>query len=580
MDKNEERKEEAMEEKAYLEHLKRLWEKNWPSHLPREPVYPLGEIPLTEYLREWARLTPDKTSLIYYGKELTFKDLDELSDRFAAFLASRHLGPGDRIAVFLPNCPQFLVAFYGILKLGCVHVPVNPMFKEHEFLYEINDTQAKAIVVLDHLFPIVRAVQGKTSLQVVMVTRFSDFLPKRPTIPLPAQLLEAGPDCPGTVDMTSTLAAQTPPYLKAEVRLDDLAALNYTGGTTGLPKGCEHTQRDMIYTAACALATGSRKEGPVDNPVSLGYFPVFWIAGEIGGVIIPIFSGTTLVQLTRWDIRAVLTAIDRYQVTTMSGIVDNYLEIMDYPDVEKYNLKSVKTAGCSSFIKKLTPEYRKRWKALTDSTLKESSFGMTETHTVDTFTNGMQEDDRDLKSQPVFCGLPMPGTLFKIVDFETGNLVPLGQEGEIVIKTPSLMKGYWNRPEETRKAMKKGWLYTGDIGLLDEEGYLHFLGRRKEMLKMRGMSVFPSEIETLLGRHPAVAGVAVIGKPDPEKGEVPIAFIQLASDYEGKITAAEITDWCKKNMATYKVPIIKIVNAFPLTATGKIKKEDLRKELG
>ena len=204
---------------------------------------------------------------------------------------------------------------------------------------------------------------------------------------------------------------------------------------------------------------------------------------------------------------------------------------------------------------------------------------MTETHTVDTFTNGMQTDDLDLKSKPVFCGLPMPGTFFKIVDFETGNLVPLGQEGEIVIKTPSLMKAYWKRPEETEKSIKKGWLYTGDIGMLDEEGYLHFLGRRKEMLKMRGMSVFPSEIETLLGRHPAVAGSAVIGKTDPEKGEVPIAFVKVAPAYEGKISAPEITEWCRKNMATYKVPVIRIIKEFPLTATGKIKKEELRKEL-
>jgi long-chain acyl-CoA synthetase len=568
-----------MEEKDYLELLNRLWGKNWPAHLPREPIYPLGEILLTAYLQEWARLTPDKVCLIFYGKELTFKELDDLSSRFAAFLAAHGLQKGDRVAVFLPNCPQFLIAFYGILKMGCVHVPVNPMFKEHEFLYEINDTEAKAILVLDHLFPIVQAVKDQTSLQLVMITRFSDLLPKEPTIPIPVSLREPGPDCPGTLDLMSALTAQRPDYPQVDVGLDDLAALNYTGGTTGMPKGCEHTQRDMIYTAACAVATGARKEGPVDHPVSLGYFPIFWIAGEIGGVIAPIFSGSTLVQLARWDIEAALAAIDRYKVTTMSGVVDNYLEIMDYPDLEKYNLKSIKTAGCSSFIKKLTPEYRQRWKELTGSILKESSYGMTETHTVDTFTNGMQTEDMDLKSKPVFCGLPMPGTLFKIVDFDTGDLLPLGQEGEIVIKTPSLMRAYWKKPQETEKSIKNGWLYTGDIGLLDEEGYLHFLGRRKEMLKMRGMSVFPSEIETLLGRHPAVAGSAVIGKSDPEKGEVPFAFIKLAPAYEGKISPPEITEWCKKNMATYKVPIIKIITEFPLTATGKIKKEELRKNL-
>ncbi|MBW2061648.1 MAG: AMP-binding protein [Deltaproteobacteria bacterium] len=568
-----------MDEQEYLDRLNKLWEKNWPAHLPKEPLYPFGEILLTDYLREWARQTPDKPCLIYYGTELTFKELDDLSDRFAAFLAAKGLRKGDRVAVFLPNCPQFHIVFYGILKLGCVHVPVNPMFKEHEFLYEINDTEAHLIVTLDHLFPIVQAVKDKTSLREVVVTRFADYLPEEPTIPVHPTLLAPGPDCPGTIDLLSMLAEQESKCLDVEVSLDDVVALNYTGGTTGLPKGCEHTQRDMIYTAATAATTGASAQRQVSNPVMLGYFPIFWIAGEIGGVIAPIFTGTTLILLARWDVEAVLTAIDRYQVTATGGVVDNYLEIMEYPDLGKYNLRSLNASTASSFVKKLTVKYRWQWKELTGATLRESSYGMTETHTVDTFTGGMQTDDMDLKSQPVFCGLPMPGTQFKIIDFETGELVPLGKEGEIVIRTPSLMKSYWNKPEETKKALRQGWLYTGDIGMLDEEGYLHFLGRRKEMLKMKGMSIFPSEIETLLGQHPAIAGSGVIGKPDPEKGQVPVAFIKLSADYQGKITEEELTNWCRNNMATYKVPIIKIVEDLPLTATGKVKKEELKKEL-
>ncbi|MBW2090588.1 MAG: AMP-binding protein [Deltaproteobacteria bacterium] len=568
-----------MNEQEYLDRLDKLWEKNWPAHLPREPLYPFGEILLTDYLREWARQTPDKPCLIYYGTEITFKQLNDLSDRFAAFLAAKGLRKGDRVAVFLPNCPQFHIAFYGILKLGCIHVPVNPMFKEHEFLYEINDTSAQIIVTLDHLFPIVEAVKDQTSLKEVLVTRFADFLPQEPTIPVHPTLLVAGPECPGTIDLMSMLSEQDPKYPKVEVSLDDVAALNYTGGTTGLPKGCEHTQRDMIYTAATAIATGASEAERPSNPVSLGYFPVFWIAGEIGGVIAPVFSGTTLVMLARWDVEAVLTAIDHYKVTSMGGVVDNYLEIMEYPELKKFDLSSLHTSTASSFVKKLTVDYRRQWKELTGAVLRESSYGMTETHTVDTFTNGMQTDDMDLRSQPVFCGLPMPGTRFKIVDFETGELVPLGKEGEIVISTPSLMKSYWNKPEETKKALRQGWLYTGDIGMLDEEGYLHFLGRRKEMLKMRGMSVFPSEIETLLGQHPAIAGSGVVGKSDPDKGQVPVAFIKLRPDFEGKVTEEELTQWCRQNMATYKVPIVKIIDELPLTATGKVIKEELKTRL-
>ena len=195
-----------MNDKAYLERLEQLWQKNWPAHLPRQPVYPLGEILLTYYLREWAGQTPDKVCLIYYGTEWTFKELNDLSDRFATFLAAKGLQKGDRVAVFLPNCPQFLIAFYGILKLGCVHVPVNPMFKEHEFLYEINDTGARILVALDHLFPVVQAVRDKTGLEEILVTRFTDFLPPEPTIPVPPNLYDPGPDCPGALDMMSVLS--------------------------------------------------------------------------------------------------------------------------------------------------------------------------------------------------------------------------------------------------------------------------------------------------------------------------------------------------------------------------------------
>jgi acyl-CoA synthetase (AMP-forming)/AMP-acid ligase II len=566
-----------MNEKEYLERLNRLWVKNWPSRIPREPRYPLGEILLTDYLREWARRKADTPCLIYYGKEVTFKELDDLSDRFADFLASRGFQKGDRVAVFLPNCPQFHIAFFGILKLGCVHVPVNPMFKEHELLYEINDAGAEAVIALDRLFPIIAAVKDQTGLREILVTRLSDYIPKAPTIPVHPSLQTDGGDCPGAVDLMSMLAVQTSVHPEVTVGLDDVVALNYTGGTTGLPKGCEHTQGDMIYTAAAAAATSGM--GPDSSSVALNFFPIFWISGENNGVISPVFNGSTVVLLTRWDVEAVLTAIDFYKVSSMVGVVDNYLEIMDHPDLERYDLGSIRSARTTSFVTKLNVNIRNRWKALTGSILRESSYGMTETHTLDTLTTGMQTDNMDLHSKPIFAGLPMPGTQFKVVDFETRQLLPLGKEGEIAIRTPSLMKSYWNKPEETKQAIRKGWFYTGDIGMLDEGGYLHLLGRRKEMLKVKGMSVFPSELESLLGRHPAVAGSGVVGKFDPEKGQVPVAFIKLNPPHKGGVTETEIEQWCRQNMAPYKIPIIIIVNDLPLTATGKVKKEELKKRL-
>ena len=567
-----------MDETRYLEILERLWKKNWPAGLPREVEYPLGEVLLTYYLRERARQRPEQPVVIYYGAELTFGQLDDLSGRFASFLAARGLKKGDRVAVLLPNCPQFLIAFYGILKLGCIHVPVNPLFKEREFLHEMNDARPRLIVALDLLFPLIQAVRDRTTLEGVAVTRLSDFLPENPTLPVPDLAGLPAVDCPGTVDLMTVLKEHSSEFPQVEVSLDDVAALNYTGGTTGLPKGCGHSQRDMVYTAA-AIRTFTTGGGSADD-VFLTYLPVFWIAGENAGILFPVVAGMTAILLARWDPLAAMTAIDHYKAASVVGLVDNMVEVMEHPEVQAFDLTSLRITLAVSFVKKLTVDYRRRWERLTGSEIREAGFGMTETHTNDTFTTGLQRDDMDLRSRPLFVGLPIPGTQFKIVDFDTGELQSLGKEGEILIKTPSLFKAYWNREGVEQAPSGDGWFRTGDIGLIDEEGFLHYLGRNKEMLKVKGMSVFPAEIEALLGQHPAVAGSAVLGRDDPQKGQVPVAFVMLAPGREGEISKEALTGWCRDNMATYKVPEIRIVRRLPMTATGKVMKEELRKVLG
>jgi len=553
-----------------------LWEKNWPAALPKELQYPFGEVLITDYLQKRAELTPDKPCIIWYGTELTFKQLDELSSRFATFLAEKGMQKGDRIAVFLPTCPQFHIAFYGILKLGCIHVPVNPMFKEQELLYELNDTQAKLIITLEHLYPMVEKIKEQTSIQEIVTTSISDFLPEHPTIPVHPSLLNPKQVIDGATDLKLMLEKHSHIYPKVNVSLDDIAALNYTGGTTGMPKGCAHTQRNMVYTCA-SMATYSGDTNS-DNVV-LSYLPSFWIAGENTSILSPVFTGKTHILLGRWDAEAMLIAIDKYKVTHTGGVLDNFVELMERPDVNCYDLSSIKSVTVSSYVKKMNIEYRRRWQELSGSIMRESSYGMTETHTFDTFTNYMYENDMDLKSQPIFVGLPMPGTEFKIVDFDTGKLVPLGEEGEIVIRTPSLFKSYWNKPEETEKAIRNGWFYTGDIGMIDEEGYLHFLGRKKEMLKVKGMSVYPPEIEAIICRHPAVIGCGVVGMPHEEKGEVPVAYVQMHSEAVDRWSEEDLQGWCREQMAVYKVPVIKIIEELPLTATGKVKKEELKKLL-
>ena len=549
-------------------------QQHWPEGIPREAVYPFGEIALTDYLRRWAAQQPDKAAVIFYGQELSYAELDRLSDRFAGLLARQGVKAGDRVAVMLGNCPQFHIVFFGILKLGAVHVPVNPLFKEQEMLYELNDSQARTLVVLDQLAGLARKVLPRTEVQTTFFTSFHDLLPAQPTFPIPPSVLAPREPQADMLDLMPLLADTT---LAAPAHIADLdapAAFNYTGGTTGMPKGCVHTQRDMVYTAAttCSVANDM-----APDDVALNYMSLFWIAGENVGLIFPIFTGGSVVLLARWDAAGAMAAIQVHRCTRASMVLDNAVEILDHPQVSQYAFGSLRATRVSSFVKKLNPDSRARWLKLTGTVMAEGAWGMTETHTCDTFTTGQQDDNLDLAGQPVFVGLPVPGTHIKICSFATGETLPVGQEGEIVAYSPSLLKAYWNKPQATAESLKNGWFHTGDIGVFDERGCLHFLGRAKEMLKVKGMSVFPAELEAMLGQHPDVLGSGVVGRPDADKGEVPVAFIRLR---EGStLSAPALTAWCRENMASYKLPEIHFVDALPMTATGKVKKHELQAQL-
>jgi long-chain acyl-CoA synthetase len=564
-----------MNEQDYLDQLQGLWSRNWPEGVPREAAYPFGKVPITEYLVRRASVHPDKPAIIFYGLKLTFRELNDLSDRFAALLHARGVRAGDRVAVFLPNCPQFLVAFYGILKLGAIHVPVNPLFKAQEVLYELKDAGSTVMVALDQIYPVADAVRDEAGLRHVFVTSFADMLPAEPTLPLPAALKLPRLEFARAEPLMAALEGVAEwPELPAG-SLDAIAALNYTGGTTGLPKGCMHTQGDMLYTA---VTTSDIMIGLREDDITLGVNPVFWIAGENSLAILPVVTGTTAVMLARWDAETWMMAVEKYRVTATGLVLDSAVEILEHPKASSYDLRSLRDMRVSSFVKKLTTSYRERWFALTGTTLRETAWGMTETHTMDTFTRGKQADDFDLKVQPIFVGLPMPGTFIKIVDFETGELVPLGQEGELCCRTPSLFKGYWEKEDASLECIRDGWLHSGDIGLLDEDGYLHYLGRRKEMLKVKGMAVFPAEVEALLGLHPLIVGSGVVGRPDEVKGEVPIAFVKLdPAQSSSHPSAAELEAWCRERMAVYKVPEVRLVLDLPMGPTGKVLKRELVK---
>ena len=312
------------------------------------------------------------------------------------------------------------------------------------------------------------------------------------------------------------------------------------------------------------------------NPdlVTINFLPQFWIAGENSSLLFPIFSGSTQVLLCRWDCLTYMSAVQHYNVQLGTLLVDSVDEVLNHAQVNEFDLKSLEITPCVSFIKKLTHDYRQRWQELTGCVLFESSYGMTETNTCDTFTAGFQKDDFDLSFSPSFVGLPVSGTEFKVCDFDTGELLPLGCDGELCIRTPSLFSGYWNKPELNEQAFDNGWFHTGDLGVIDERGYIRYLGRRKEMIKVNGMSVFPTELETMLGRHSAILASAVIPREDPQTGQKPVAFIVLRANSDE--TSDSLMTWCKDAMAIYKVPEIRFVESLPMTATGKVKKNDLQ----
>lgn len=533
---------------TYIADLRRLQARRRPSGIPDHVVYPAGEITIPAHVSHWAAQRPDTTALTFQGVDYTYPELDDLHRRLAGWMSAQGISRGDRVAVYLGNSPQFVIAFLAILRLGAVHVPVNPMFAPAELTHELRDSEPRLVITNQALASTVDEVQPRLDDRVRVLV----------------------------VEEGWAEAVAHEPFGGDDGDLDALAALNYTGGTTGLPKGCQHTQRHMLYTAASATTATQLPAEP--GFTSLCYLPIFWIAGEDLGILLPFVLGGTSVLMARWDAATTLDAIETYGVSVMTGTVENYLELMARPDIGERDLSSLVDPQAVSFVRKMTPQVRADWAAAAPSggTLRESSYGMTETHTIDCVPYGFAADDEDLLAEPVFCGLPVPGTDIAVVEFGTQTPLLLGEVGEIIVRSPSVTDGYWRNPEATADQLVDGWIHTGDNGRIDEEGLLHYLGRRKEMIKVKGMSVFPAEIEVLLAQHPLVESVAVVPTDDPDSGQRPVAFVLPAEG--ATVTADELVSWSRENMATYKVPLVKVVGALPMTATGKVRKHELAED--
>ena len=526
------------------------------------------QIPLHDFLRSHALKQPDATACIWYGQALTWAELDRASDAFAARLSALGVKKGEPVALFMNNCPQYIMAHFGIQKLGAIVCPCGPLYKEHELEYQLSDLQARVIVAADVLLPIVDKVFGKTALQHVFVVRYGDLLPNTPSLDVPAELLQmkanAAPFPEGTEDFLAvTQSGAACPSVA--LSMDDVALMTYTSGTTGLPKGAMLSYGNALFkTAGAANCNGVRQ-----TDLLLSVAPLYHIAGMLMGVNCPVYAGATSVLLYRFDPVAVLQAIQLYKVTWWYSIAPMNVAVMAVPGAKDRDLSSLRMNPVTSFGITFTEPLSQQWKQYAPNCSPfEAAYGLSETHTCDTY---MPHDAVRWGAH----GKATPGNTILIVNPDTDQPLPTGEVGEIVIQGPGNFKGYWNKPEATAKTLRNGCVYTGDMGKIDADGYLTFIGRFKEMIKVSGYSVFPEEVETILIKHPDVAQAAVIGVPDPEKGEVVRAFI-VAKPGTAK-DAAAIQAWARENMASYKAPReVRFIDALPATGAGKVLRRFLK----
>lgn len=532
--------------------------------MPRTLVFPEKTLP--EFLSDHARHTPEKVAFNFYGREISFREFDQRTNQLAMALIDFGLKKGDRVSLFLENSPQFVIGYFAILKAGGVVVAANPMFKEDELKYELMDAGARIIIAQDFLYPKVRNVREEVGLSHVILTSYRDYLPASLSLPLHPSMQGPKERFPETLDLLEMMDSYQPEQVSIPINLrEDLALLQYTSGTTGLPKGAMITHFSLMTNTVGSAVWN----GVLEEDILLSILPFFHVTGMIHSMCRPVYTGTTNIMLARFDPEAILQAIHKYRCTLWSSITTMNVAIVNHPDVEKYDLRSLRV--CGSGGAPVPKEILEKWRKIIGTELAEG-YGLSETIS-QTHMNPY------LRPRYGSIGLPQFGIDCRIVDVETGVDLPLDQEGELLIKGPTVMKGYWNRPEATAEALKDGWLYTGDIARMDEDGYFCIVGRKKELIKASGYSVFPAEVENFLYGHPAIKEVAVIGVPDPYRGENIKAVIVLKPEYENKVREEEIVAWCKSKMAAYKYPrIVEFVKELPKTASGKVLKRVLREK--
>lgn len=532
----------------------KIFHQFWPEGVPKDIEIPA--VPLDTILRDAAREYPDNPATTYYNIPLTYQKLDEIADRVATALHAKGIGKGDTVALHFTNVPPVVAAYYGALRLGARVTLLSPLFKGLEVKYQLNDSKAKVLVSWEGFDGIVDPVVPETGVELVIKSSLGAWFAPDPTQGDP---ISADGSTLYLEDMIQQAEA-APPAVDIDPETD-LACLQYTGGTTGLPKGAMLSHHNLVANVEQCLAVFP--EAVPGKEVMLTALPLYHIYAQTVAMNFAVKIGANQVLITNpREVESLLDAITTHKVSIFPGVAALYNLINNHPGVKKLDLSSIKY--CLSGAGPLPAEIQNKFEKLTGAKLREG-YGLTEASPV-THANPLAGR---FKNGTV--GLPVPNTDIKIVDLESrARVLGPGEVGELCIKGPQVMQGYFEKPTETAATIVDGWLHTGDVGIIDAEGYTVIKERLKNMLKYKGHSVYPTEIEALLLEHEGIVECAVIGVPDPDVGERVKAFIVLAPDYKESLTEDALIQWARDNMAPYKAPkSVVFLDEIPKTNTGK-----------
>ena len=523
------------------------WLKVYEGHT--EPEAEFFEGSLYDLFRSSVEEHRDKAALSFYGNEIGFPQLQAMADKMAASLAASGVQKGDRVALMLPNCPQYVVSFFATVRLGAIVTQLNPMYVEREIEHILTDSGAETIVVYSDMYPRVKNVLPASSLKNLVVVSFGDG---------PEGLEE------GHHTFDSFLNLETGPAPEVDIDpAEDVAALQYTGGTTGVSKGAMLTHRNLAANVQQAIEVFVADEDDfADNEGMVAVLPYFHIYGLTSVMMFGIRLGGKQLLLPRFEVQEVLQLVKKNEPALFAGVPTMYMGLhASGVNLKEYGFDKIRifnSGGAAMPVNLLHALEEKTGRKLYEG------YGLSEASPVTHFNPTFAE------RRPGSIGVPIPSTDAKIVDVENGEReMPMGESGELIISGPQVMKGYWNMPEETSDTLHNGWLYTGDVATMDEDGYFYIVDRKKDMIVASGYNVYPREIEEILFEHPAVSEAVAIGVPDEYRGESVKAFVVKNQDNDA--TEEEIISFCRERLAPYKAPkVLEFREELPKSTVGKL----------